>query len=450
MKHQQLLAAAAVIVLAACEHATIATAPLDPTTRPVAAAASSGLTLLTQTTWGGTDSDVTEGTAVGSDGSSYLVGFTRSFGGTAPKLFTIKFDAAGALAWQRTWEVPGGFIGHEARDVAVAPDGSVYVAGSTFVNGNGILLLKFASDGALLWQRSWGGNGFAQSVAVAPDGAVYVTGSTRSGSFGDQDLFVTKLSSDGTLAWSKSWGTAGATEEGQGVAVGSDGSVYVAGVAPRAGDPFAGQFDAVLLKLDAAGSLVWQQAFAGGDVTDARGGVAVAPDGSVYVGGGFQGPSGSSFVNEGLILKVAGDGRLVWARRWDGGFAEDIAAAPDGRVVFAGGANEGVDAFLARLEPNGKTVDATVWGGLGLDAGRGVGVAPDGTLSLAAVVEQPPYAISRTSNRASRARLDVTTPVLALVDVAVTLSDPAGIVETPAGTTTYAGSFDAALVRFAP
>src|SRR5687768_14502178 len=150
MKHQQLMAAAAVIVLAACEHATIATAPLDPTTQPVAATASSGLTLLTQTTWGGTDSDVTDGAAVAADGSSYLVGFTRSFGGTAPKLFTIKFDAAGSLAWQRTWEVPGGFIGHEARDVAVAPDGSVYVAGSTFVNGNGILLLKFASDGALL------------------------------------------------------------------------------------------------------------------------------------------------------------------------------------------------------------------------------------------------------------------------------------------------------------
>ena len=67
--------------------------------------------------------------------------------------------------------------------------------------------VTFASDGTLLWQRSWGGNGFAQSVAVAPDGAVYVTGSTRSGSFGDQDLFVTRLSSDGTLTWSKSWGT---------------------------------------------------------------------------------------------------------------------------------------------------------------------------------------------------------------------------------------------------
>ena len=302
-----------ILAAAACERA-VPTETSD--VRLPSFAASAAPTLLSETTWGGADNDVTEGAAVAPDGSSYLVGFTRSFGGSAPKLFTVRFDATGALAWQRTWDGPAQFFGDEGRDAAVAPDGAVYVTGSTFVDGNGALLLKFDSQGTLLWQRVFAGNAQGEGVAVGSDGSVYVTGATRDP--GDADnLFVARFSPEGTLVWFKEWGNDGFSERGQGIAMGPDGNVHVAGVAPRPDDPLQFRFDAVLLKIDPAGNLVWQRAFPDGDQTDARGGIDVAPDGSVYVGGGFQGPSGSSFVNEGLMLKVTSAGDLVWARRWD-------------------------------------------------------------------------------------------------------------------------------------
>ena len=443
-----LLVFAVMLATTGCDR-TVPTETSDVRSPSLAAAAAP--TLLSETTWGGPGSDVTEGAAVALDGSSYLVGFTGSFG-SSEKLFTVKFDATGALAWQRTWDAPGQFIRDEGRDAAVASDGSVYVTGLTFVEGNRALLLKFGPDGTLLWQRVFGGNAHGDAVAVGSDGSVYVAGALRDAADAE-DLFVIKLSPDGAPLWFKTWGATGVSEQAQGIAIGPDGNVYVAGVAPRPSEPFLGEFDAVVLKIDPAGNSIWQRAFAGGDVTDARGGIDVAGDGSLYVAGGLQGPSGSGFANDGLILKVTSEGDLVWARRWENSFAEGVAVAADGRVVFAGQTSfeqGGDDALVVRLQPNGKTSDATTWGGVGFDGGRDVAVAPDGTIVLGAFAEQPPYVLAAARGRASRAKLSVTTPSLSLVDFPGGVVDPAGLVETPTGTTTYGGGVDAAVVRMAP
>jgi hypothetical protein len=92
-------------------------------------------TLLTETTWGGAQSDVAEAVASGADGSSYVVGITDSFtldqfGNPSPKIFVVKFAPNGSLSWQRIWN--GTTIRGLGRpDVAVSADGSVYVTGIT-------------------------------------------------------------------------------------------------------------------------------------------------------------------------------------------------------------------------------------------------------------------------------------------------------------------------------
>jgi hypothetical protein len=65
-------------------------------------------TLLSETTWGGSGSDVSEGVAIASDGASYVVGITDSFttdqfGNPSPRIFLVKFAADGSLVWQRIW-----------------------------------------------------------------------------------------------------------------------------------------------------------------------------------------------------------------------------------------------------------------------------------------------------------------------------------------------------------
>jgi hypothetical protein len=266
-----------------------------------AAAPAHAATLVSETTWGGAASEVVGDAAVASDGSTYVAGFTTSFGTSAPTIFVIKFAAAdGSLIWQRTWEAPVQFGTDQANDVAVAADGSVYVTGST--QGDAVLL-KLSSDGALLWQRRWGGGGSesGEAVAVAGDGSIYVVGGTSS--FGSH-LFVLKFTPDGGLAWQKirEGGTA------QGVAVRGDGTIAVAGVAGREGVP--GESDVVVLTLTDAGALVWQRAYSAAEVADARGGVAVGADGSIHVAGAIQ-ASDRKVIVDALLVKFISDGSLV-------------------------------------------------------------------------------------------------------------------------------------------
>jgi hypothetical protein len=115
-------------------------------------------------------------------------------------------------------------------------------------------------------------------------------------------------------------------------------------------------------------------------------------------------------------VKFDANGNVVWERVWggrDGDDAEGVAVDSSGTVFLAGStASFGVapdDAFLVKFLSNGRAKEAVTWGGGGLDKGH-----------------------------------DATT------DVALTVADPGGTVVTPNGTLTYAGRFDAALLRILP
>src|SRR5712691_6016269 len=326
------------------------------------AAPASALTLVSERTWGGVGSEVASRVAVTPDGSVYLAGTTHSFGVNSPNIFLVKYDAAGTLVWQRTWPGPD-TLGDEAGDVAVAPDGmAVYVTGAT---GGDAVLLKFDSNGTLAWDRTWwGGTGSerGEGVAVAADGSVYVAGGTersfRPASNDPGDLFVVKFDSAGTVVWQKIWGTELDGEDGQGVAVAPDGHIYVAGVGPRPG-AVSGGADTVLLKLDPSGNLLWQRAYSAGDIVDARGGVTVGPDNSIYVAGAITEPR--TFDLDALLVKFTPAGDLAWDRSWGGGSsgedASDVVVSADGTTVFLVGSTNSFgagsdDAFIVALEAN--------------------------------------------------------------------------------------------------
>lgn len=61
----------------------------------------------------------------------------------------------------------------------------------------------------------------------------------------------------------------------------------------------------VLLTLNPEGTLLWQRDLAVGGGADARGGVTVARDGSIYVAGGLQAIQGTSAVNDTLLARFS-------------------------------------------------------------------------------------------------------------------------------------------------
>lgn len=413
--------------------------------------AAQGASLIGETTWGGPAAESVGDAAVAADGSTYLAGFTTSFGTTSPTLFVVKFDAVGALLWQRTWEGPEQFGTDQATDVAVATDGSVYVTGSTQGAGGDALLLKLTSGGGLTWQRRWGGAAFesGEAVAATADGGAVVVGGTRSFG-GENDLFVVRFAADGSVVWERSRADA----LGQSVDVAADGSIFVAGPSVRPGG--IAESDLTLLKITGGGTLAFQRAHSSFESSDARGGLVVASDGAIYVAGAVQ-DSSKRVIVDASLLKFNADGSLAFDRSW-GGRSGDVSAglglAPDGTIVWSGDTNSygagNDDAFVLQVSSEGRVLDASTWGGPGIDHGDGVDVAAGGTISLGATTESPPTVFLDAPSKTSRLRGTVSAPTTPLVDVSGTLADPAGVLSTPAGTTPGQGGFDAALVRIGP
>ena len=128
--------------------------------------------------------------AVAPDGSIYVC--VQS--GTSYYVSTLsKFSSSGTTQWGKT--LYGDSRHNYCQSVAVAPDGSVYVCGYTDSVYNGtrnLLLTKFSSSGTAQWYKTLGaGYEHGQSVAVAPDGSVYVCGDTYLA--GNCDLLLAKI-----------------------------------------------------------------------------------------------------------------------------------------------------------------------------------------------------------------------------------------------------------------
>jgi hypothetical protein len=78
-----------------------------------------------------------------------------------------------------------------------------------------------------------------------------------------------------------------------------------------------------------------------------------------------------------------------------------------------------------------------------------VAVATDGTIMLGATTTQPPpYSLLNAAVKLSSARGVASITANGLADVTGTVADPARGTTVPAGSTTFSGNFESALVRF--
>jgi sugar lactone lactonase YvrE len=304
--------------------------------------------------------------------------------------FTPATIQAQALLSETTWGAAGSDV---SEGVATAADGTFYVVGITdsftrdpFGNPSpGIFLIKFAPDGSLSWQRIWNGTtvrGLGRTgVALAADGSVYLTGvSTNSGN----DAVLLKFDANGTLLWERTWGGPD-SDTSLAVAAAPDGSAYIAGTATSFPPSSNSLF---VVKFDSLGSLVWQRISNGAQGNA----VAVGPDGSVYAAGTTPRNEIGNF--DVIALKITSDGDLVWQRTYASGEVVDprggMTVASDGSVYLAGAiqtvkaGRADIAALIVKLSTDGDLLFDKEFDGRGSETGTGVAVAPDdGTVYVA-------------------------------------------------------------------
>lgn len=330
--------------------------------------------------FGASGDDEARGVAIDGEGNVYVVGSTsgsldgNAYAGGKADAFVVKYDAAGAKQWTREF---GTTDRDQAFGAATDAAGSIYVAGqtwgnldgSTFAGGEGdAFLAKFDATGLKLWTKTIGtaGADTANNVAVDISGYIYVAGATGAGvgsnvyAGGIGDVFVAKFDATGAEQWLQQFG-AGGSDGANGIAVDATGNVYIAGWTSGAlhDAPYiGGVYDAFLVKYDAAGTWIWTDVFGAADgvfgvsSADLATGVAVGPNGNIYVGGLTTGVMDGDLSGANHGLGSMGDafvayynsiGEKQWLRQFGTEFTEAVnaVAADNAGNVYAAGPTAG-------------------------------------------------------------------------------------------------------------
>ena len=273
-----------------------------------------------------------------------------------------------------------------------------------------LFLAKFSAAGDLLWDSTYGENGtIATGAAVGADGSIYVSGmSFVLNPANDTEALLLKFDPNGNVVWARAWGGVG-YDASRAVAVGTDG-VYLAG---ETNSFFAN--DAFLVKFGFDGTLAWQRdwgvdgieaPFTG--LTSAYG-MGADGAGNVYITGGTSDTGHSKNI---ILVKFNSAGDLVWERIGGPGFGAgiDVAVSPDNAAVFVTGNMLSDDpdffggpAFVAEFTSGGKPKKAITWAGGNPDDGasaESVVVDASGLVVTSGYAGPGPYEQGRASNSA--------------------------------------------------
>lgn len=210
--------------------------------------------LLWQKRYGQGDLDLEDASAIVADpnGGAYVVGTTVNFNESNLQGWAVALDDVGAIRWQKA--VGGAEL--DRFDAAVALADGVIAVGSTKSSGAGGAdgwAVRFGSDGAVAWQKTYGGTAddWAAAATAVDDELVFAGRSESFDGADDSQFWVTRIDASGALIWSRSLGVGGDYDSAHGVAALDDGSVVVGGFT----EEDDGSSDWLVARLDASGDI---------------------------------------------------------------------------------------------------------------------------------------------------------------------------------------------------
>jgi hypothetical protein len=211
---------------------------------------------------------------------------------------------------------------------------------------------------SVFFEKIYGGRGAdnAEVVIEIAGGDIFMGGYsdslTQNGSY---DACLTRLDKFGNLKWIKHYAS---VENDYGLYMTRlrDGSFFMVGEVNTGN---GNGIDALLLKLDTAGNLIWRKSFGGAGAQSLQY-VDTIVGGEIIACGYAASPTGD---NEVLVVKMDTSGNIVWQKLHGGNqtdYADGVHQTPDGGYIlsavtssFGGGSTDG---WLLRLNSLGDTL----------------------------------------------------------------------------------------------
>ncbi|MBX3180023.1 MAG: hypothetical protein KF886_21950 [Candidatus Hydrogenedentes bacterium] len=294
--------------------------------------------------------------AIAPDGAMYVTGTRNVFSLGEAAQYVMKLDSAGQLLWTRTYGGPGVSEGFE---ILAEPDGGFVAAGATRSSGAGRFDAYFVSagpDGEERWSHTYGGDGydFAHTVVRTPDGGYALAGYTRSFGAGKMDMYLIKTDGAGNEEWSQTYGTA-RYEGAHGLCATRDGGYALLGFQGDSEfDSYSSASRTYLVRTDASGAQRWARALPLLEFSEGYDLQETDDGGFIIVGdAGFSG----------FFTKVDGSGNVIWTREPGlyqyGTDLVRIHPARDGGFMLVGNidkhiAEGGREVFLMKLTRAGN------------------------------------------------------------------------------------------------
>jgi len=326
-----------------------------------------------QNTIGGSQSDYLWSVQQTPDGGYILGGYSDSdISGDKTEnsngnedFWILKMDSLGNIQWQNTI---GGSDEDQLWIIERTMDGGYILGGSTQSDISGdktdanngyrdYWVVKIDSVGTIQWQNSIGGNSFEDlsNIKQTADGGYILGGMSDSPISGDKtesnmivDYWIVKIDASGNIQWENTIGGSEVdyfsyiiqTTDG-GYILGGESASNISGDKTENTN---GQYDLWIVKIDATGTIQWQNTIGGSDFEFLYS-IQQTTDGGYMLGAASSSPiSGDKTENcNGLadywIVKIDSTGTIQWQNTIGGNSLDELSAAwqtADGGYILGG------------------------------------------------------------------------------------------------------------------
>lgn len=312
--------------------------------------------------WGYNETDHGYSVAIDSSGNSYIAGDVYQNG--ALNATVIKYDTSGVYQWHKTW---GGSSTETAQSIYIDLSDYVYITGKarSFNTTDDVFIVKYDSNGNLIWNRTWGGSGndIGIDLTVDSQGNAYIAGITSSYGPGGQNVIFLIYNSTGHLQDSKIWG-GNSDDRANAIVKDSNGNTFIMG---ETGSFGAGNADVFLLKYNTSRDLEWNTTW-GSNTLDRPGDLAIDSNNDLYISGFTYHPDIGTGDENFFIAKFSSSGLPIWSEIWGSKYMDlgvSVAIDSDNNAYFTGytqGYDAGIqDIYLAKFSSDGVKQWECLW-----------------------------------------------------------------------------------------